>query len=83
MQFGAPLINCPACFGVLFNPKIGAPLCRKAHDRIESGADQIYWEDLTDDCIEYVFSLPDFVALRLEEECPKHPISEQVGGLSG
>jgi hypothetical protein len=56
---------------ILFNPKIGAPLCRKAHDRIESGADRIYWSDLTDECIEYVGSLPDFVLLRLEEESPK------------
>jgi hypothetical protein len=56
---------------ILFNPKIGAPLCRKAHDRIESGADRIYWDDLTDECIDHVFSLPDFVALRLEEDCPK------------
>jgi hypothetical protein len=60
---------------ILFNPKIGAPLCRKAHDRIEAGFDRIYWEDLTEECVEYVFSLPDFMALRLEEECPKRPNS--------
>lgn len=58
---------------ILFNPKIGAPICRKAHDRIEAGFDRIYWQDLTDEAIEYVGSLPDFMLLRLEEECPKRP----------
>jgi hypothetical protein len=56
---------------VLFNPLIGAPLCRKAHDAIEAGSDHIYWEDLSEECLEYVSGLPDFMLLRLERECPK------------
>lgn len=60
---------------ILHNPKIGAPLCRKAHDRIEAGSDRIYWEDLSEECIEYVGSLPDFVLIRLERECPKRPVA--------
>lgn len=61
----------PEFVAILFNPKIGAPLCRKAHDRIESGADRIYFEDLSDECLEYVGSLPDFMLMRLELKCPK------------
>lgn len=56
---------------VLFSPLIGAPLCRKAHDAIEAGSDRIYWEDLSEECLEYVSCLPDFMLLRLERECPK------------
>jgi len=56
---------------VLFNPLIGAPLCRKAHDAVEAGSDHIYWEDLSEECLEYVSGLPDFMLLRLERECPK------------
>jgi hypothetical protein len=61
----------PELLAVLFNPLIGAPLCRKAHDAITAKTDRIYWEDLTPECIEYVGSLPDFLLLRLEEECAK------------
>ncbi len=56
---------------VLFNPLIGAPLCRGAHDAIERGSERIYWEDLTEEALEYVSGLPDFMLLRLEGECPK------------
>jgi hypothetical protein len=56
---------------ILHNPKIGAPLCRKAHDAIEAKADRIYWEDLSDECLEYVGSLPDFCLIELERLCPK------------
>lgn len=59
---------------VLFNPLIGAPLCRKAHDSVEAGSDRIWWEDLSDECLEYVSSLPDFMLLRLELECPKRDL---------
>jgi hypothetical protein len=67
---------------ILFNPKIGAPLCRKAHDAIESGRDRICWEDLSDDCIEYVSSLPDFVLMRLELESPKRASSADLGAAA-
>lgn len=53
-------------------PLIGAPLCRYgAHEPVEKGTDRIYWEDLSEECLEYVGSLPDFMLLRLELECPK------------
>jgi len=65
---------------ILFNPLIGAPLCRKAHDAIESGADRIYWEDLSPECLEYVGSLPEAVQMRLELECPKRPTQRQTEG---
>lgn len=58
---------------ILHNPLIGASLCRKAHDAIEAKQDRIYWEDLTPECIEYVGSLPDFVLIELERQCPKRP----------
>jgi hypothetical protein len=63
---------------ILFNPLIGAPLCRKAHDAVEAGSDRIYWQDLTDECLEYVGSLPDFMLLRLERECLKRPEQSEV-----
>lgn len=63
---------------ILFNPLIGAPLCRKAHDAITSKSDRIYWQDLTDECLEYVGSLPDFMLLRLERECLKRPERSEV-----
>jgi hypothetical protein len=56
---------------LLHNPKLGAPLCRKAHDAIEAGNERIYWEDLTDEAIEYAGSVHDSVLMRLENECPK------------
>lgn len=61
----------PEFVAILFNPKIGAPLCRKAHDQITLGADRIYFEDLSEECLEYVGSLPDFMLMRLELEAPK------------
>lgn len=65
----------PEFVAILFNPLIGAPLCRKAHDSIERGFDRIYWQDLSDECIEYVSSLPDFMLIELERKCPKRPPS--------
>jgi hypothetical protein len=56
---------------ILHNPLIGAPLCRKAHDAIEAKQDRIYFEDLTPECIEYIGTLPDFVLIELERQCPK------------
>lgn len=61
----------PEFVAILHNPKLGAPICRKAHEAIESGKDRIYFEDLSDACLEYVSTLPDFVLIRLENECPK------------
>lgn len=55
---------------VLYNPLIGAPLCRAAHDAVERGAERIYFEELSAECVEFVGSLPDFVLLRLEDDCP-------------
>jgi hypothetical protein len=62
----------PAFVAILFNPKIGAPLCRYgAHEPIERKQTRIYWEDLSEECIEYVGSLPDFMLIELERQCPK------------
>ena len=58
---------------ILFHPLIGAPLCRAAHDAVERGTDRIYWDELSPECIQFASppSLPEFMALRLEKECPK------------
>jgi hypothetical protein len=60
---------------VLFNPLIGAPLCRAAHEAVEARTDFIHWDELNPECITYVSSLPDFMLLRLEEECPKRSLA--------
>jgi hypothetical protein len=65
---------------ILHNPLIGAPLCRKAHDAIEAKNDRIYWQDLSPECIEYVGTLPDFVLIELERQCPKR-VTEQTKEL--
>ncbi len=66
------LISEEELLAILFNPLIGAPLCRYgAHEPVEKGTDRIYWQDLSEECLEYVGSLPDFMLLRLELECPK------------
>lgn len=62
----------PAFVAILFNPRIGAPLCRYgSHEPVEKGQARIYWEDLSEECIEYVGSLPDFMLIELERQCPK------------
>lgn len=60
---------------VLYNPLIGAPLCRRAHNEIEARNEFIYWDELSDECLEYVSTLPDFFMLRLELESPKRKVS--------
>jgi hypothetical protein len=57
---------------IIFNPLLGAPLCRRGHEEIEARTEFIYWDELEPELIEYVGSLPDFVLMRLELECPKH-----------
>jgi hypothetical protein len=71
MQFQAILPE-DQFVAILFNPAIGAPLCRyAAHESVEKKLERIYWEDLSDRCIEYVGSLPDFCLIELERQCPK------------
>jgi hypothetical protein len=72
----------PELLSILFNPLIGAPICRKAHEAVESGNDKIYWQDLTEECLEYVGSLPESVLVRLEIECPKRS-PEQFEAVAG
>lgn len=60
---------------VLYHPLIGAPLCRAAHEAVERGGDRIYWEELSEECIRFVAGLPEFMTLRLEEECPKREVA--------
>jgi hypothetical protein len=73
MQFQA-LLPEKDFVAILFNPAIGAPLCRYgAHESVEKKLDRIYWEDLSEECIEYVGTLPDFVLIELERQCPKRP----------
>ena len=60
---------------ILFNPLIGASLCRQGHDEIEGRRTFIYWDELTEECLEWVGSQPDFMLLRLEEMCPKREVS--------
>lgn len=55
---------------VLYNPLIGAPLCRSAHNAVEARADFIYRDELSPECLRFVASLPSFVLIRLEEQCP-------------
>jgi hypothetical protein len=56
---------------VLYNPLIGAPLCRAAHNSVESRADHIFWDELSADCVRFVTALPAFVLIRLETESPR------------
>lgn len=39
---------------VIFNPLIGAPLCRAGHTPVESRSEFIYWDELRVECIEFV-----------------------------
>jgi hypothetical protein len=37
---------------IIFNPLIGAPLCRNAHDRVTLRSECIYFEELRLECVE-------------------------------
>jgi hypothetical protein len=60
---------------ILFNPLIGAPLCRLAHNQVEGRVDYIYFEELSPELLAYVGGLPDFMQMRLEEESPKREVA--------
>jgi hypothetical protein len=36
---------------ILFDPRIGAPLCRAAHDNIKK--ERIYWDEVSEECKEF------------------------------
>jgi hypothetical protein len=66
---------------ILFDPRIGAPLCRYgAHDPVTHRTAFVYREDLSHECLDFVTSLPSFVLLRLEEECPRRDTLAGGGG---
>ncbi len=70
---------------ILFDPRIGAPLCRTAHDGIK--ANKIFWHELTDECKEFCAEVDDLylhlptpagarrqsMSVRLKQECPESP----------
>lgn len=74
---------------ILFDPRIGSPLCRYgAHDPITRKATRIYWDELTDECIELCREVDQkyldrptsagirrqSMLARLEHECPKRKV---------
>lgn len=66
----------------LWNPAIGAPLCRKAHDLVEARIEHVWWEELTLECIEFSESIG--MVGRLLLACPQRPVgrrSEMEGEL--
>lgn len=63
---------------ILFSPQIGAPLCRRAHEQVTRKMDYVYFDELSEECLELVASLPDFMLLRLEIESPKRERSGEV-----
>lgn len=81
----------PELAAILFDPRIGSPLCRyTAHDAITRKATHIYWDELTEDCIEFCREVDarylgqltpagirrQSMLVRLEQECPKRKESQ-------
>lgn len=64
----------PDLLAILFHPHIGAPLCRVAHEQVTRRSEYVYWHELSEECLELVGSLPDFMLLRLEAESPKRKL---------
>lgn len=53
----------------LYNPVIGAPLCAHAHHLVEMRREHIYWDELTQACVEFCVSIG--MEGRLLLACPK------------
>lgn len=80
---------------ILFDPRIGAPLCRyAAHDPITRKVARIYWDELTEECIEFCREVDgrylnlktpagirrQSMLIRLEQECPKRKQEKKGSG---
>jgi hypothetical protein len=73
---------------ILFDPRIGAPLCRRAHDNIKN--ERIGWDELSDECIEFCAEVDEryrdlgagrlrpSMLTRLKLECPARPTREEA-----
>lgn len=46
-----------AYLAIIFNPLIGAPLCRRAHDQVTLHHESIHWEELRVEAIEFCESV--------------------------
>jgi hypothetical protein len=64
-----------------WNPLIGAPLCRGAHEAVERGVADIYWDELNPDLVAYCEQFdaahPDLRSLveQLVSRCPKRKVT--------
>jgi hypothetical protein len=56
-------------FEVMYDPILGVPLCRLAHEAVERSIERIYWDELDPDCID--FCAKHGLLPRLELESPK------------
>jgi hypothetical protein len=54
---------------IVFDPIIGVPLCRRAHDAVEIRSDFVYWHELDPECI--AFCRKHKLLSRLKIESPK------------
>lgn len=77
---------------ILFDSRIGSPLCRyNAHDSVTRKATRIYWDELTEECVEFCREVDQrylgqltpagirrqSMLVRLERECPKRKESPE------
>lgn len=78
---------------ILFDPRIGAPLCRAAHDNIKT--ERIYFDELTPECVDFCREVDEryrdlgsgrrrpSMLTRLKLECPERASTHQEAALTG
>lgn len=64
-------------YQVMYDPILGAPLCRLAREAVDGSIERIYWEELDPDCV--AFCTRHGLLPRLELECPRRRHADPEG----